>query len=123
MCTRPAALAHRFVGGSYRAEPSTRDAAARSYVLLISAASARGQQCFIAQVPDSILKDPGLQGDAAVLPANYNFEIPKTVWRLRQARAKVVALQLPEGLLMYACVLADIFERYGTTHYLRNVGI
>lgn len=32
------------------------------------------------------------------------------VWRLRQARAKRVALQFPEGLLLYACVIADILE-------------
>ena len=46
------------------------------------------------------------------LPANYNFEIPKTIWRLRQAGAKVAALQFPEGLLMYACIISDILERF-----------
>lgn len=29
-----------------------------------------------------------------------------------QANAQVVALQFPEGLLMYACTIADILERY-----------
>ncbi len=29
-----------------------------------------------------------------------------------QARAKRVALQFPEGLLMYACVIADIVEKF-----------
>ncbi len=29
-----------------------------------------------------------------------------------QARAKLVALQFPEGLLMYACVIADIVEKF-----------
>jgi 2-(3-amino-3-carboxypropyl)histidine synthase len=47
----------------------------------------------------------------AVLPRNYNFEVHKTVWRLRQARATHVALQLPEGLLMFACTLAEIFQK------------
>jgi 2-(3-amino-3-carboxypropyl)histidine synthase len=37
-------------------------------------------------------------------------QIHKTVWRLKQAGAKRVALQFPEGLLMYACVIADILE-------------
>uniref|UniRef100_A0A803TVV4 2-(3-amino-3-carboxypropyl)histidine synthase subunit 1 n=1 Tax=Anolis carolinensis TaxID=28377 RepID=A0A803TVV4_ANOCA len=46
------------------------------------------------------------------LPPNYNFEVPKTVWRLRQSQAKRVALQMPEGLLMFACTLADILERF-----------
>ncbi len=34
----------------------------------------------------------------------------QTVWRIRQAAARRVALQFPEGLLLYACVIADILE-------------
>ncbi|KAG9265209.1 2-(3-amino-3-carboxypropyl)histidine synthase subunit 1 isoform X1 [Astyanax mexicanus] len=64
------------------------------------------------QIPEEILKDPELQDAISVLPANYNFEIHKTVWRVRQAKAKRVALQLPEGLQMFACVIADIIERF-----------
>ncbi|XP_072548076.1 2-(3-amino-3-carboxypropyl)histidine synthase subunit 1 [Salminus brasiliensis] len=64
------------------------------------------------QIPEDILKDPELQDAISVLPANYNFEIHKTVWRVRQAKAKRVALQLPEGLQMFACVIADIIERF-----------
>jgi len=47
-----------------------------------------------------------------VLPSNYDFEVKKTVWRLRQAQAKTVALQFPEGLLLYATTLADIFQTF-----------
>ena len=36
----------------------------------------------------------------------------KTVWRLRTAGARRVALQLPEGLLMYACAISDILEAF-----------
>lgn len=64
------------------------------------------------QVPDDILHNARLNDAIAVLPANYNFEIHKTVWRLRQAGAKKVALQFPEGLLMYACIIADILEAF-----------
>ncbi|KAK9804679.1 hypothetical protein WJX73_009622 [Symbiochloris irregularis] len=64
------------------------------------------------QVPDDILHNAELNRAIAVLPANYNFEIPKTVWRIRQASAKHVALQFPEGLLMYACIISDILERH-----------
>ncbi|KAF4086082.1 hypothetical protein AMELA_G00102300 [Ameiurus melas] len=64
------------------------------------------------QIPDEILKDPELQEAVSVLPSNYNFEIHKTIWRVRQAKAKRVALQLPEGLQMFACVIADIIERF-----------
>lgn len=40
------------------------------------------------QIPDEILKDPELQEAVSVLPSNYNFEIHKTIWRVRQAKAK-----------------------------------
>ncbi|XP_015749749.1 PREDICTED: diphthamide biosynthesis protein 1-like [Acropora digitifera] len=45
------------------------------------------------------------------LPLNYNFEIFKTVWRIKETSSKRVALQFPEGLLMFACTIADILER------------
>ena len=64
------------------------------------------------QVPQDILDDPALKAAIAVLPANYSFEVEKTVWRLRRARARSVALQFPEGLLLYATTLADIFQTF-----------
>ncbi|KXZ49629.1 hypothetical protein GPECTOR_20g486 [Gonium pectorale] len=71
------------------------------------------------QVPDDILHNEQLNEAIRVLPANYNFEIHKTVWRLRQAGARTVALQFPEGLQMYACTIADILETFaGITHTL-----
>ena len=53
-------------------------------------------------------------GDFALrqLPSNYNFEVKKTVWKVREAGATCVALQFPEGLLMFACTIADILERF-----------
>ena len=65
------------------------------------------------RIPDDIAQNEALTEAIRVLPPNYNFEIRKTLWKLRQAEAKVVALQFPEGLLMYACVIADILERFG----------
>ncbi|KAJ8280792.1 hypothetical protein GJAV_G00059020 [Gymnothorax javanicus] len=64
------------------------------------------------QIPDEILNDLQLQEAIRALPQNYNFEIHKTVWRVRQAKSKRVALQLPEGLQMFACVIADIIESF-----------
>ena len=64
------------------------------------------------QIPDSILQNEALQKAISILPSNYNFEIYKTVWRLRQAGCRRVALQFPEGLLMYSCVIADILESF-----------
>jgi hypothetical protein len=64
------------------------------------------------QIPDEILRDEALNTAIKVLPNNYEFEIHKTVWRVRTAGAKMVALQFPEGLLMYACLISDILERF-----------
>jgi 2-(3-amino-3-carboxypropyl)histidine synthase len=64
------------------------------------------------QLPDEIVHNVLLNDAIKRLPSNYKFEIHKTVWRIRQARAKHVALQFPEGLLMYACVISDILEHF-----------
>ncbi|XP_078404320.1 2-(3-amino-3-carboxypropyl)histidine synthase subunit 1 isoform X1 [Cetorhinus maximus] len=64
------------------------------------------------QIPEEILNDRELQEAGHALPSNYNFEIHKTIWKIKQAEAKRVALQMPEGLLMFACVIADIIERF-----------
>ncbi|KAL5857243.1 hypothetical protein ACOSQ3_004701 [Xanthoceras sorbifolium] len=69
------------------------------------------------QIPDSILNDASLNAAVSLLPHNYNFEIHKCVWRVRSTGARRVALQLPEGLLMYSCILSDIFTSFaGVTH-------
>lgn len=34
------------------------------------------------------------------------------MWRLQRVNAKRVALQFPEGLLAYACIISDILESY-----------
>lgn len=49
---------------------------------------------------------------AASLPWNYNFEVKKTLWKLSESEAKKVALQLPEGLLLYANALAELVRRF-----------
>jgi len=74
------------------------------------------------QIPDDILHNPALNEAIKVLPVNYNFEIHKTVWRLRGAGAKAVALQFPEGLLAYAGVIADILERFAGVEHCMIMG-
>ncbi|KAL7471546.1 hypothetical protein ACHAXS_011840 [Conticribra weissflogii] len=49
---------------------------------------------------------------STTLPRDYEFEIPKTIWRIEKARARHVALQLPEGLLMYASTIGDILVNF-----------
>ncbi|KCV71464.1 hypothetical protein H696_02410 [Fonticula alba] len=63
-------------------------------------------------VPEEILNDEELNAAIQQLPTNYNFEIHKTVWRLRRDKVKRVGMQFPEGLMMYACPISDILERF-----------
>ncbi|KAJ2858967.1 Diphthamide biosynthesis protein 1, partial [Coemansia erecta] len=65
------------------------------------------------QVPNDILEDPRLNQAISLLPSNYNFEIHKTIWQIRRLEATRVALQFPEGLLMFACTISDILELFG----------
>ena len=51
------------------------------------------------------------------LPAAYSFEIPKTVQRIQELSATQVALQMPEGLLLYATVLADVLLRLSWSRF------
>jgi 2-(3-amino-3-carboxypropyl)histidine synthase len=44
------------------------------------------------------------------LPPNYQFEIEKTIRRIRDKNARRVALQFPEGLLMFSAAIADLLE-------------
>lgn len=63
-------------------------------------------------IPETILADSFLNSAINTsLPNNYNFEIHKSVHMLRENNVKRVALQMPEGLLMYALTIGDIFER------------
>ena len=49
------------------------------------------------------------------LPSAYSFEIEKTIQRVNSLNAKHVALQMPEGLLLYATVLSDVLKRLAPT--------
>ncbi|XP_075651179.1 2-(3-amino-3-carboxypropyl)histidine synthase subunit 1 [Castanea sativa] len=74
------------------------------------------------QIPDSILNDPALNAAIALLPSNYNFEVHKCVWRVLSTGAKRLALQLPEGLLMYSLVLSDIFTSFASISHCFVLG-
>ena len=64
-------------------------------------------------IPDSILQNPLLnQAIETQLPKNYNFEIHKTIWKIEENKSSNVALQFPEGLLVYACIISDIIEAF-----------
>ena len=98
----------RFVGKS--GQTPSHSAAGTSSSSLTAAAS----ELLTDHGTSSLERDPLL--DAAVrhlLPNNYNFEIVKTLQQIRRNRATRVALQMPEGLLMYGCSIVDILERFG----------
>ncbi|KAF8076147.1 putative diphthamide synthesis protein-domain-containing protein [Lyophyllum atratum] len=64
------------------------------------------------QIPQDILLDDQLNAAIRQLPSNYSFEIHKTIHHVRKNNAAMVALQMPEGLQMFACTIADIVERF-----------
>ncbi|KAI9832488.1 MAG: Diphthamide biosynthesis protein 1 [Phylliscum demangeonii] len=63
-------------------------------------------------LPAEITEDPDIQAAIALLPANYAFEIPKTIHRIRTLQSRRVALQFPEGLLMFATTISDILTQF-----------
>lgn len=64
------------------------------------------------QIPDDILNDHDLNEAIKLLPSNYNFEVHKCVWNIRKHKATRVALQMPEGLLIYLLIILDILEQF-----------
>lgn len=64
------------------------------------------------KIPAEILEDADINAAIGLLPPNYSFEIPKTIHRVRRSGAKKVALQFPEGLLMFATTISDIVTRF-----------
>lgn len=61
---------------------------------------------------EDISQNPAVVQAIKLLPMNYEFEIPKTLWKILSLNSKVVCLQFPEGLLMYACIISDIIRRF-----------
>ncbi|KAF2862582.1 hypothetical protein K470DRAFT_255875 [Piedraia hortae CBS 480.64] len=63
-------------------------------------------------VPEEIRNNDAINEAIALLPPNYNFEIHKTIHRIRSSGAQTVALQMPEGLLMFATIISDILSEF-----------
>ncbi|KJH53102.1 diphthamide biosynthesis protein 2 domain protein [Dictyocaulus viviparus] len=61
---------------------------------------------------EKIASDERLRCDMEILPSNYSFEIPKTIWKILSTNSKRVALQFPEGLIMYSGLISDILEKH-----------
>ncbi|OTB04224.1 hypothetical protein M426DRAFT_59158 [Hypoxylon sp. CI-4A] len=78
----------------------------------VQASQPRRAPRLLNQVPPEILNDPELKEAMGLLPANYSFEIPKTIHRIRSSGARRVALQMPEGLLLFATTISDILTQF-----------
>ena len=64
-------------------------------------------------IPESITNNKLLNEAIKLLPKNYNFEIYKTIHRIQKdINIKTIALQFPEGLLMYSLVISDIIKTF-----------
>ena len=61
-------------------------------------------------IPEAVTEGFFLLNEIKKLPSNYNFEIPKTIWRIKELKVKTFALQMPEVLTLFACTIADIIE-------------
>lgn len=64
------------------------------------------------QVPLDILEDGDINHAISLLPPNYSFEIHKTIHKIRTSGSKQIALQFPEGLLLFATTISDILTRF-----------
>lgn len=68
-------------------------------------------------IPENIKNNAFINELLTLFPSNYNFEIHKTIWRLQELKEELkkdqltVVLQLPQGLQMFACMLADVFAK------------
>ncbi len=60
----------------------------------------------------SSMSSPAQPARPAALPSNYSFEIHKTLAQIRQYAISCVALQMPEGLLIYGPIIADLLEAF-----------
>jgi 2-(3-amino-3-carboxypropyl)histidine synthase len=79
---------------------------------IVSVARPRRTARTLNQVPPEILNDPDINAAIALLPPNYSFEIHKTIHRIRTNKSKKVALQMPEGLLLFATTISDILTQF-----------
>ncbi|GJE84105.1 diphthamide synthesis [Phanerochaete sordida] len=108
MAETSAAVSKAAKSSSSAAKPRKRFVGSKS-----SGPSKSGASHVVAnQIPLEILQDSQLNAAIKALPANYSFEIHKTIHHVRKNNSKMVALQMPEGLQMFACTIADIIERF-----------
>ncbi|CAA9960089.1 diphthamide biosynthesis protein [Pyrenophora teres f. maculata] len=105
----------RFVGRKTADKASGQQADANTNIedsSAIQVAQPRRSARALNALPDDILHDADINEAIALLPLNYNFEIHKCIHRIRTSGAKSIALQFPEGLLLFATTISDILTRF-----------
>ncbi|KAJ3309463.1 Diphthamide biosynthesis protein 1 [Boothiomyces sp. JEL0838] len=63
-------------------------------------------------IPQALLEDEYLKELISALPSNYNFEIYKSIHQIQQYKPSRIALQFPEGLLVYSATISDIILNF-----------
>ncbi|CAL3972047.1 unnamed protein product [Diplocarpon coronariae] len=102
----------RFVGRRHAAEAASKNADPVETSGTIQVSKARRAPRTLNQVPLEILSDPEINSAISLLPPNYSFEIHKTIHRIRTNMSTKVALQMPEGLLLFATTISDILTQF-----------
>ncbi|KAJ5054902.1 uncharacterized protein L3040_001164 [Drepanopeziza brunnea f. sp. 'multigermtubi'] len=102
----------RFVGRKQAAEAAMRNEANMPEREAGSVQVSKRAPRILNQVPPEILNDPDINAAISLLPPNYSFEIHKTIHRIRTNGSKKVALQMPEGLLLFATTISDILTQF-----------
>ena len=83
----------------------------------------RGNRTSANTIPDHIVNNQALVNAInSSLPKDYQFEILKTVARIESSKANHVALQMPEGLLMYSLIVADILKNFSEASTVSILG-
>jgi 2-(3-amino-3-carboxypropyl)histidine synthase len=111
---KPKAPRKRFVGAARAAKNPTSDSSISIEDSTAVEKSVRQPATtrLASSIPSSILDNPQLNEAISILPKNYNFEIHKSMHAIKSASATRVGLQMPEGLLMYACTISDILSGF-----------
>ncbi|KAL8814377.1 MAG: hypothetical protein Q9223_006394 [Gallowayella weberi] len=105
----------RFIGRKAAAANAQKTAETNGHIedsTSIQVAQPRRTARVLNQIPSEILDDPDINDAISLLPPNYSFEIHKTIHRIRSSASKKIALQFPEGLLLFATTISDILTRF-----------
>ncbi|KAL8916655.1 MAG: hypothetical protein Q9172_006212 [Xanthocarpia lactea] len=111
----PKQPSRRFVGRKTAAASAHKRAETNGHIessTAVQVTQPRQPARVLNQIPLEILNDPAINDAISLLPSNYSFEIHKTIHRIRTSDSKKIALQFPEGLLLFATTISDIITGF-----------